>query len=101
MPRSGLSDNEMLVWLAKIGMGHEPSLPLCLKVRLLLITIKWRARQWAWKARATLLGYYDRARQPFLCGRDKHEWHYGELTNLDGTPYKFRCCLICGKSEEL
>jgi hypothetical protein len=37
----------------------------------------------------------------FLCFLIGHDWDYFSLTNLDGTPAHFRCCLRCELSQEL
>jgi len=37
----------------------------------------------------------------FLCFVRGHDWDYFTLTNLDGTPAHFRCCLRCELSQEL
>mgnify|MGYP007069031955 CR=1 FL=1 len=37
----------------------------------------------------------------FVCLVRGHDWDYFTLTNLDGTPAHFRCCLRCERSEEL
>ena len=38
---------------------------------------------------------------PLVCRLRGHDWHYFSLTNFDGTPANFRCCLRCERSEEL
>ena len=35
----------------------------------------------------------------FLCRVSGHDWHYFTMTNLDGTPAHFRCCLRCEWTE--
>lgn len=34
-----------------------------------------------------------------ICRIFGHDWHYGKLTNLDGTPHHFRSCMRCEASE--
>lgn len=36
-----------------------------------------------------------------LCRLGMHDWDYFSLTNLDGSPAHFRCCMRCEKSETL
>jgi len=36
-----------------------------------------------------------------LCIIAGHDWDYGSLKNMDGTPLFFRCCTRCEKSEKL
>lgn len=36
-----------------------------------------------------------------ICRWRGHDWDYFGMTNLDGTPADFRCCLRCERSEDI
>jgi hypothetical protein len=36
-----------------------------------------------------------------VCRWRGHDWDYFDMTNLDGTPADFRCCLRCERSEDI
>lgn len=37
---------------------------------------------------------------PLTCAVKGHDWHFAYLRNLDGSPYRFVCCMRCEKSIE-